>query len=197
MVDGAAPRALHHIFAALRERRRAIALVGGLAVSVRAEPRFTRDVDVAVAVVDDADAELLTRDLAAAGYRPIATVEHEARKRLSIVRLLSPENVAVDLLFASSGIESEIVGRATEIELPSVGTVRVACPEDLLAMKVLSMTETRLQDRIDAQKLVEFVAGLDLALVRQALALITARGFHRDQDLESKLASVLREVASA
>lgn len=35
------------------------ALVGGLAVSVRTEPRFTRDVDLAVGVVDDAEAETL------------------------------------------------------------------------------------------------------------------------------------------
>ncbi len=38
---------------------RQFALVGGLAVSARAEVRFTRDVDLAVAVVDDADAEQL------------------------------------------------------------------------------------------------------------------------------------------
>ena len=33
------------------------ALVGGLAVSVRAEPRLTRDADVAVSVDDDEEAE--------------------------------------------------------------------------------------------------------------------------------------------
>lgn len=33
------------------------ALVGGLAVSARTEPRFTRDLDVAVAVPDDGAAE--------------------------------------------------------------------------------------------------------------------------------------------
>ena len=36
-----------------------LALVGGLAVSARAEPRFTRDVDLAVAVVSDDEAERL------------------------------------------------------------------------------------------------------------------------------------------
>ncbi len=33
------------------------ALIGGLAVAVRAEPRFTRDVDLAVAVADDRELE--------------------------------------------------------------------------------------------------------------------------------------------
>ena len=44
------------------------ALVGGIAVSVRAEPRFTRDVDLAVAVESDREAERLVGDLRGAGY---------------------------------------------------------------------------------------------------------------------------------
>jgi hypothetical protein len=36
----------------------AYALVGGFAVSIRAEPRFTRDIDLVVAVTDDVDLEL-------------------------------------------------------------------------------------------------------------------------------------------
>jgi hypothetical protein len=39
------------------------ALVGGLAVSARTEPRFTRDADLAVAVASDAEAESLIRAL--------------------------------------------------------------------------------------------------------------------------------------
>lgn len=35
------------------------ALVGGLAVSVRARPRFTNDIDLGVAVANDAEAEAL------------------------------------------------------------------------------------------------------------------------------------------
>ncbi|MGH8938524.1 MAG: nucleotidyl transferase AbiEii/AbiGii toxin family protein, partial [Actinomycetes bacterium] len=41
------------------------ALVGGFAVSVRTEPRFTRDIDVAVLVDDDPGAERLVRSLIA------------------------------------------------------------------------------------------------------------------------------------
>ena len=38
-------------------------LVGGLAVSVYCDPRFTRDVDLAIAVDNDARAELLMQSL--------------------------------------------------------------------------------------------------------------------------------------
>ena len=45
------------------------AVVGGLAVSARAEPRLTRDVDIAVAVASDAAAEALVRLLTQRGYQ--------------------------------------------------------------------------------------------------------------------------------
>jgi hypothetical protein len=186
-------RALCAIVTQLANRRRKFALVGGLAVSIRAEVRFTRDVDLVVVVRDDADAEHLVRDLSTAGYRTIAVVEHESANRLSTARLAGPEGVVVDLLFASTGLEFEIAERAEPMELLDIGTVPVARGEELLAMKILSMRDARLQDRIDAQRLIE-VGELDIAEVRADLVLIRERGFDRGQDLEAKLASVLDAV---
>lgn len=54
------------------------ALVGGLAVSVRTEPRFTRDADLAVALPTDAEAEALVRTLRARGYGIETVIEQEA-----------------------------------------------------------------------------------------------------------------------
>ena len=167
------------------------ALVGGLAVSVRAEVRFTRDVDFAVAVADDREAEALAFELRNHGYSVAASVEHDARGRLATLRLISPPRVKVDLLFASSGIESEAVTRATLVALPGVAEIPVVQAEELLAMKVLSMTEERLQDRIDAKNLLLFNPELDLDRVRELLRLIRERGYHRGQDLEAKLQSLL------
>jgi predicted nucleotidyltransferase len=77
------------------------ALVGGFAVSVRTEPRFTQDVDLAVAVDDDAAAEALIRSLLGRGYELLAVVEHEAAHRLATARLTLPGSEQVtDLLFA-------------------------------------------------------------------------------------------------
>jgi hypothetical protein len=173
---------------------RRFALVGGLAVSVRAEVRFTRDVDIVVLVADDEEAESLTYELRLTGYTAVASVEHETRQRLSTVRLMSPSGVKVDLLFASSGIEAEIVDGATPIDFEGAGSVPVANAEELLAMKVLSMTDSRLQDRIDAQHLLQFTPKIDISRVREHLARITDRGYAREQDLEAKLAVVLRDV---
>src|SRR5271166_5346191 len=107
--------ALAAVVHVLEQLGRQFALVGGFGVSIRGEVRFTRDVDIAVRVDDDTDTEKLARDLGARKYLVIALVEHDAAKRLATVRLRSPSGVTVDLLAASSGIEAEIVARATAV----------------------------------------------------------------------------------
>ena len=106
------------------------ALIGGLAVAVRTEPRFTRDADVAVSVADDGEAEALIRELQVLGYRVAALVEQEATRRLATIRLIPPgereRGVVVDLLFASSGIEREIVASAQVVEVMPGLSVPVA-----------------------------------------------------------------------
>jgi len=118
------------------------AVVGGLAVSARAEPRTTRDVDVVVAVGTDVEAEETVHALHRCGYRVWSVVEQEAAVRLATARLSAPpgagDGIIVDLLFASSGIEPEIVSAAEEIELVPELTVPVARLGYLLALKVLA-----------------------------------------------------------
>jgi hypothetical protein len=137
MSDRTPESVLRDVAGLLRQRGKRFALVGGLAVSVRAEPRFTRDVDLAIVADRDAEVERLVFDLRGAGYVSVALVEHTERKRLATVRMASASGVVVDLLAASSGIEHEIVERATSMPFPEVGDILVARPEELLAMKVL------------------------------------------------------------
>src|SRR2546426_11479790 len=103
MTDPRPEDALGHAAAELRRRGQRFALVGGLAISVRGEVRATRDVDLAVAGADDSELEKLVADLAKAGYRPVATVEQEARRGLAGGRLESPAGVPGEFVAASVG----------------------------------------------------------------------------------------------
>ena len=67
---------------------------------------------------------------------------------------------------AQGGIEPEIVARATALDLGGGIEVAVAQAEDLVAMKVLSVSDARLQDRIDLQHLLVAHPALDLHAVR-------------------------------
>ena len=102
----------------LRDLARRFALVGGLAVSARTEPRLTRDADLVVLVTGDRDAEALVHDLQGRGWRVTTAIEQDVAGRLATVRLAlagaDVRGAVVDLLFASSGIEPEIVGEARD-----------------------------------------------------------------------------------
>ena len=126
-----------------------VAVVGGLAVSARTEPRFTRDVDLCVAVDDDVEAESLVRTLQADGYRVLALVEQEVAARIATVRLAPPREtdpgVVLDLLFASSGIEPEVIGSADDLELFEGFGHPIATVSSLIALKVLSRDDARVR----------------------------------------------------
>jgi predicted nucleotidyltransferase len=174
------------------------ALIGGLAVSARAEPRLTRDADFAVAVDDDAAAEQLVFHLQQRGYRAQATIEHIPSGRLGTVRLLAPPatavGVLVDLLFASSGIEPEVVARANVLAVFPGPGVPVASVGDLIAMKVLAFDERRRpQDYDDIVALLHYAGDEDIEVARASVALVTARGFHRDKDLATDLERMLAQ----
>lgn len=185
----------------LRESKAEWALVGGLAVSARTTPRFTADIDLAVAVGNDAEAEAHVRSLMSRGYQVSATVEQEAVGRLATARLLPPSGrsgVVVDLLFASSGIEPEIVRAADAMEIMPDVEVLISTTGHLLALKILSRDDAlRPQDRLDALTLLEVATPQDLVSAREALATITARGFHRNRDLLSLLEELITDSKGA
>jgi Nucleotidyl transferase AbiEii toxin, Type IV TA system len=168
------------------------ALVGGLAVSARTEPRFTRDVDLVIAVARDPDAEQTVHALQRRGYHVQALVEQEAGGRLATARLVprseDDAGIVLDVLFASSGIEPEIASAADTLEILSGLLVPVAGVGHLLALKLLSRDDrTRPQDRVDLVQLLRAAGRADLQVARDAVALIHARGFQRDRDLSRDL----------
>lgn len=107
-------------------------------------------------------------------------MEQDAVGRLGTVRLTrlrEPANPVVDLLFASSGIEREIVAEADTIELLPQLHVRVATTAHLIALKVLARDDmTRPQDIGDLRALLRAASAADIGRARLALGLIAQRG---------------------
>lgn len=179
----------------LRAADVAWALVGGLAVSAHVDPRFTRDVDLVLAVPDEAIAEGVVLTFVRRGWSTVAVLEHAPTGRLSTVRLqpaLAPEGAMVlDLLFASCGIEAEITREAVRLEIVPGVEMPVARIGHLMAMKLLAMDDRhRPQDRADLRALLRVADPHERRLAEQAIDTITRRGFHRGRDL----AALLREV---
>lgn len=178
----------------LNQSGRRWALVGGLAVSARVEPRFTRDIDIAVMVEDDTSAESLVRSMIANGYAVLSSLEHDSG-RLATVRMtrsLDGIDVVVDLLFASSGIEPEIAQAAQVLEITPGLRVPVATIGHLIALKILARDDaTRPQDLGDLRALLAEATDDDLALAQRSVELIEKRGFNRGRELSTSLRRLL------
>ncbi len=167
---------------ALRQR---YALVGGIAVSALAAPRSTSDVDMAVAVADDGEAEAVSQSFMAAGYELVSILEQDETDRLAGVRVRDcVTGVGLDLLFAMSGIEPEIAASARPIEvLPGI-TMPVATVGSLIVTKLLARDDRRRpMDADDLRSLAELATDEDWAQARELADLATARKANRGRDL--------------
>jgi hypothetical protein len=168
------------------------ALIGGLAISVRSVPRFTKDLDFAVAVTNDSEAEDVVHRLGGRGYRPVEVLEQEYVERLSGVRLEhGGSDVIIDLLFASSGIENEVVAGATRLEVLPELSAPVATTGHLIALKILA---GRNQDLTDLGQLIPAASAADLDTARDAVRLIRTRGFNREQDVVADLDKLIADL---
>jgi hypothetical protein len=170
------------------------ALVGGFAITLRAEPRTTRDVDVVLVVSGDREAEKVALVLRMRGYtdHPKGAAIERPDGRLATIRLISPPvdedgaGVQVDLLVACVGIESEVVAASQLLEVMPQVYIPVARSGHLVAMKVLA---ARPQDLEDVRMLLREMGDADLELARESLVLIERRGF-----LEDSTRSLLAEL---
>jgi hypothetical protein len=167
------------------------AIVGGFAVQARAYNRTTLDIDAAVVAADDEAADTLKRRLIGLGYRVLAGLENTDVSRLGTLRLISPVRsdveLVVDLLFASAGIEAEVVKGAGEVQVFLDLTLPVATLGHLVAMKCLSESELRTHDARDLVELIKRSKPSDLDLARSSIDLVIERGYSRGKDLHATL----------
>lgn len=178
------------------------ALVGGLAVGARARPRFTQDLDFAVAVDSDRAAEQIVAALRRRDYQLDTLLEQEKGGRIGTVRMLPPgaasEALLIDLLFAACGVEAEVAAVAERMRVARDLVLPVARTGHLVAMKLLSQDQGRRPaDLDDLRVLVDTCDATELERARAAVRLIAERGFHRGRDLEGDLDAWIRRGSPA
>jgi len=186
--------AASQVLAALRQENVKGCIVGGLAVSSRCDPRFTRDVDIAVAVETDEQAEALIHALVSHGLRMNGLVEQEAVGRLAMARLSTEDGLSVDLLIASSGIETEVVTKAETLEVVQGVLLPVARTGHLIALKLLSVAPGRETDAADLRNLAAVATEEEWNLASEAVAQIQERGFDRGRQLDSELLTLRNSI---
>jgi hypothetical protein len=121
------------------------ALIGGLAASLRGEPRVTADVDLVIGTDVDGALHLL-QVLEGSPFAPLFAGVEEVVSQAFILPLLHRTTaVKVDLAIGLSGFEQQLLRRATLVDLAGQA-IRLATAEDLLVMKLLAGRPRDLQD---------------------------------------------------
>jgi predicted nucleotidyltransferase len=182
------------VLSALRQENVKGCIVGGLAVSARCDPRFTRDVDIAVVVTTDEHAEALMHTLVGHGLRMLGLVEQEAVGRMAMARLSTKDGLSVDLLIASSGIEAEVVASAETLEVVRGVLLPVARTGHLIALKLLSVAPGRETDAADLRSLAAIATEDEWNIASEAVTQIQDRGFGRGRQLDAELLSLRNQA---
>ena len=137
-------KSIDEVARVLAEARASYALIGGHAVNLLLEPRFTADIDVTIAA-DPALAGVRSA-LLLAGYR--VEREHGAAQPSGpdFVRYVDDDGTALELQTAKTALQRSVIARAR-----NHGGVFVATPEDLIILKAIA---NRPKDQIDLLGLV-------------------------------------------
>ncbi|MCI5064569.1 nucleotidyltransferase [bacterium] len=139
---------LLHVF---EEHSVQYALIGGYAVGVYAEPRFTKDLDLII-VPSKKNAQAVLAALTEFGA-PVSNLSVKELSTPGLLYVFGISPVRVDILNRIEGANiREIVRRARTISLSGVA-IRVVTIEDLIALKKLA---GRPQDKADIKKLKEY-----------------------------------------
>ena len=113
------------------------ALIGGLAASLRGQPRVTADVDLVIGVDVSTALNLLSK-LGTTSFQPLFDRADEIVQRAFILPLRHRDTqIKVDMAIGLSGFEQQVISRATPLEIAGT-SISVATAEDLLLMKLIA-----------------------------------------------------------
>jgi len=122
------------------------AVIGGIAASIRGEPRFTADVDAVIGVEVEDALRLLAAAAASPPFEPLFPDAAEVVKTALILPLRHRKTrIRVDLALGLTGFERRLIRRAPREDLGGL-LVPIATAEDLLLMKVLAGRPRDLED---------------------------------------------------
>jgi hypothetical protein len=172
-VNDAIRRTIADIAVLLEREAVPFALIGGIAVALRGEPRFTVDVDLVIGVDVDRALALLDSALGSPFLPLFGGVEEIVRSAFILPLRHRDTGVKVDLALGLTGFELELLRRAQTMDVGGV-SFPVATAEDLLLLKIIA---ERPRDIDDAKGIVE----------RQGTALDWKYVLHMAEQLEEAL----------
>jgi hypothetical protein len=124
-------------------------IIGGAAVQIWGEPRFTKDLDLTVLAPVESLSDTIEQLLARLEPRADNVLELAQRARVLLVQ--TSTGYPVDISFGLPGYEDEVIRRAVEQEIAPGRTVLFCSAEDLIIHKSIA---GRIQDMLDIQSII-------------------------------------------
>lgn len=149
--------ALRQLDLAARELGIQYALIGGVAVILQGHARATRDIDVSAWDIDER-LEDFADALGRRGIKPRIEnwLAFTRQNRVLLVR--SNSGIDIDIALAFFPFEREMIESAENFDVAEGARIKVAKPEDLIALKVFAGRD---RDMEDARRLFELHPNLD------------------------------------
>lgn len=121
------------------------AIIGGIAVSIRGEPRFTADVDIVVAADLDESSAIL-QVFEDSQFAPLFDDAADLIRTAFLLPLRHRQTgISVDVAVGVTGFERQMIERAPIEELAGCN-IPVVTAEDLILMKLLAARPRDLED---------------------------------------------------
>ena len=157
---------LERTAAALADRGLPYMVIGGQAVLLYGEPRFTKDIDVTLGV-DTGQLGTALEAARAARLRPLVSDAGQFVGETGVLPLIDDASgIRVDLIFSWSGYEQEAMRRVARVKIGRT-EVSFASLEDMVIHKIVS---GRPRDLEDVRLMLLRHPGLDREYVRRWLA---------------------------
>lgn len=136
---------ISRIASALKNRRIPYMIIGGQAVLLYGEPRFTRDIDITLGV----NVNSLEEILSIADKLSLKPIPQDIRSFVGQTMVLpvldEPSSIRIDFIFSFTPYEAEAIKRARKILLMG-NEVSFASPEDVIIHKIFAGRPRDLED---------------------------------------------------
>ena len=156
---------LAKVSAALERDQIPYMVIGGQAVLVHGEPRFTGDIDITLGVDTDKQ-EMVRRIARELSLQTVEGMTEEFVKRNALLTVEDPTTkITVDFIFSFLPYERQAIGRARIVAIGSAN-VRFATAEDTIIHKLFA---GRPLDREDVKSIMSMNAALDTQYLKRWL----------------------------
>ena len=156
-------------------------VIGGQAVLIYGEPRFTRDIDITLGLDTD-EAERIRKMARELSLEPVADATEDFVKQNALLSVEDHETrIVIDFIFSFLPYERQAIQRAKTVHI-GTASVRFATAEDTIIHKLFA---GRARDIEDAKGIVNNMGDLDTSYLRRWLkdfSSVTGRDLVKEYD---------------